>query len=110
MAAYSGAIMKNPSLFNGAVVMDVGCGTGIGEIACSSLSFKISLTFMYFFSYIFHFCFLPMVNLSILLCLLMVSYPREFLFIFYHKFIHENFLIGAFFFFIDGIIISFVEG
>ncbi|KAL5570590.1 hypothetical protein UlMin_027165 [Ulmus minor] len=29
MDAYSQAILKNPSLFNGAVVMDVGCGTGI---------------------------------------------------------------------------------
>ena len=29
MEAYSQAILKNPSLFCGAVVMDVGCGTGI---------------------------------------------------------------------------------
>ncbi|KAJ6713943.1 PROTEIN ARGININE N-METHYLTRANSFERASE 3-RELATED [Salix viminalis] len=29
MSAYSQAILKNPSLMTGAVVMDVGCGTGI---------------------------------------------------------------------------------
>nr|AFK34241.1 unknown [Lotus japonicus] len=29
MDAYGQAILKNPSLLNGAVVMDVGCGTGI---------------------------------------------------------------------------------
>jgi protein arginine N-methyltransferase 3 len=29
MDAYKGAILNNPSLFNRAVVMDVGCGTGI---------------------------------------------------------------------------------
>lgn len=29
MDAYSQAILKNPSLFRGASVMDVGCGTGI---------------------------------------------------------------------------------
>ena len=29
MDAYRGAILKNASLFNLAVVMDVGCGTGI---------------------------------------------------------------------------------
>ncbi|PON98744.1 Protein arginine N-methyltransferase [Trema orientale] len=29
MDAYRQAILENPSLFNGAVVMDVGCGTGI---------------------------------------------------------------------------------
>lgn len=29
MDAYSQAILKNPSLMTGAVVMDVGCGTGI---------------------------------------------------------------------------------
>ncbi|KAK7322617.1 hypothetical protein VNO77_26006 [Canavalia gladiata] len=29
MEAYGQAILKNPSLLNGAVVMDVGCGTGI---------------------------------------------------------------------------------
>ncbi|KAL5540903.1 hypothetical protein UlMin_043295 [Ulmus minor] len=44
------AIMKNPSHFNGVVVMDLGCGTCIGEIACSSLSFKISLTFINYYS------------------------------------------------------------
>lgn len=29
MDAYGQAILKNPSLLNGAVIMDVGCGTGI---------------------------------------------------------------------------------
>jgi len=29
MDAYGQAILKNPSLLKGAVVMDVGCGTGI---------------------------------------------------------------------------------
>ncbi|KAM7262564.1 hypothetical protein ACFE04_000247 [Oxalis oulophora] len=29
MEAYSQAILKNPSLFNNALVMDVGCGTGV---------------------------------------------------------------------------------
>lgn len=29
MEAYGQAILKNPSLFCGAAVMDVGCGTGI---------------------------------------------------------------------------------
>jgi len=29
MDAYGQAILKNPSLLNSAVVMDVGCGTGI---------------------------------------------------------------------------------
>lgn len=29
MDAYRQAILNNPSLLNGAMVMDVGCGTGI---------------------------------------------------------------------------------
>lgn len=42
--AYRQAILENPSLLKGAVVMDVGCGTGILRLEefCSCLLYPIT--------------------------------------------------------------------